>query len=341
MFNSPILDVAIGLVFIFLLYSLLATSINESIATTLALRARMLEKAIAEKMLSNSNQENKILSFLRGVLQFFEEIIFLVVGRPKKTGSERNIGDQFYSHPMIKNYGSNKYFKTPSYLAASNFTIILIEVLKEDFNNKVPEIAFQKNNGNKPLQEIIDLLNNSSDIVKIKELFDYYALYYAINPQTKIFTGLPDLPRGLDKETHCILQLHLRNSLFDFNEFTRKIEGWYNDTMDRVSGWYKRQTQFILFLLGIVLAIIFNVDTIDITNKLSTDKDARDQVVQLAIQSSEQLRNDPRVQRNNPDNTTKDTSQNQLYAASQQRLEEVKKTLDSNIQNPNQRQFNR
>ena len=334
MFNTPILDVAIGLVFVFLLYSLLATSINEALASGLSLRARMLRKAIAQKMLSNTIQENKILNLIKGIGEFFAEMVYIFTGGKKKTGSEKNIGDLFYEHPIIKNYASSSFFKIPSYLAASNFAIILIEALKEDFDNKINEIASFKASLDKPIAQWIDELSNSPDILKIKELLDYYNWYYATNPDTNIYKALPGLPRGLDKEVHCILQLHLRNSLFNFNAFSKKIEGWYNDTMDRVSGWYKRQTQFILFVLGIMMAIIFNVDTIAISNKLSTDKDARDQIVQLAIQSADLYKNDPRVQRQ--DQTVNTANQNNLLALAQQHLDEAKKTLDSSIKNPNQ-----
>ncbi|MEP6513966.1 MAG: hypothetical protein ABJA79_08855 [Parafilimonas sp.] len=338
MFNTPILDVAIGLIFIFLLYSLLATSINESIATALSLRARMLKKAISERMLSNSSTDHKMLDFLKGVLEYVFEIFYFITGRPKKKGSEKNIGDQFYDHPMIKNYGANRFFKTPSYLAASNFSIILAEALKEDFNNKVGEIALFKNIAAAPLQQTMDELSSASDLIKIKELFAYYAWYYAINPEKKIFDDLPHLPRGLDKETHCILQLHLRNSLYDFNAFNKKIEGWYNDTMDRVTGWYKRQIQFILFLLGMGIAISFNVDTIDIANKLSTDKTARDQIVQMAIKASEDYKDDPRVKKVMEKGDTsveyRDTSVE--YKEVMAKQEEIKETKDSTLKVPNE-----
>ncbi|MCW3121752.1 MAG: hypothetical protein JWQ38_1244 [Flavipsychrobacter sp.] len=46
MFNNVALDVAIGLVFIFLVYSLLATTIQEMIARSFSLRGRMLVKGI-------------------------------------------------------------------------------------------------------------------------------------------------------------------------------------------------------------------------------------------------------------------------------------------------------
>ena len=52
MFGSVVLDVTIGLVFIYLLYSLLATILNEIITTNIGMRARFLRKGI-ERMLND------------------------------------------------------------------------------------------------------------------------------------------------------------------------------------------------------------------------------------------------------------------------------------------------
>ena len=48
------------------------------------------------------------------------------------------------------------------------------------------------------------------------------------------------------------------------------IETWFNGTMDRVSGWYKRRTQMILFAIGVIAALILNVDAITIAQRLTT-----------------------------------------------------------------------
>jgi hypothetical protein len=56
--------------------------------------------------------------------------------------------------------------------------------------------------------------------------------------------------------------------------------------MDRVSGWYKRWNQKILIVIGALLAIIFNVDTIAITQALSVNKSLRDAAVQTAVDYS-------------------------------------------------------
>jgi len=54
---------------------------------------------------------------------------------------------------------------------------------------------------------------------------------------------------------------------------------WYDGTMDRVSGWYKRRTQKILFVLGLAVAVVLNVDAITVAQRLNGDKPLRDAVV--------------------------------------------------------------
>ena len=63
------------------------------------------------------------------------------------------------------------------------------------------------------------------------------------------------------------------------------IEQWYNDTMDRVSGWYKRNVQIIIFILGFVIVVGLNVDTLAIITNLSNDTVIRAGLVS-AVQGS-------------------------------------------------------
>src|SRR5436190_9793246 len=144
MFNSPLLDVAIGLVFIFLLYSLLATSVNEAVATVFGLRARMLKTSITERMLANTPNDNRWVSLLKGIREFFLEIWKMVAGKREKPEAEKKIGDKFFDHPLIKNYGSSRIFPTPSYIPASNFSTVLIDLLKKEFNARLTDIAQYK-----------------------------------------------------------------------------------------------------------------------------------------------------------------------------------------------------
>ncbi|MFK7937555.1 MAG: hypothetical protein AB8G22_28825 [Saprospiraceae bacterium] len=64
--------------------------------------------------------------------------------------------------------------------------------------------------------------------------------------------------------------------------FNAKIEGWYNNVMDRASGWYKRYTQLYLVILGFAIAVGFNADTISIFETLRNDPSSRLEVYQAA-----------------------------------------------------------
>jgi hypothetical protein len=68
----------------------------------------------------------------------------------------------------------------------------------------------------------------------------------------------------------------------DVVAFQRNLEQWYNDAMDRVSGWYKRYTQRVLIVLGLLLAIVFNVNSVRVARTLWLDRDARQTMMDAA-----------------------------------------------------------
>ena len=68
----------------------------------------------------------------------------------------------------------------------------------------------------------------------------------------------------------------------DVVAFQANLEQWYNDAMDRVSGWYKRYTQRVLIVIGLLLAIAFNVNSVRVARTLWLDRDARQAMVNAA-----------------------------------------------------------
>ena len=48
----------------------------------------------------------------------------------------------------------------------------------------------------------------------------------------------------------------------DLAKFRKSVEEWFDDGMDRVSGWYKRRTQFVTCVLAVAIAVGLNVDAI-------------------------------------------------------------------------------
>lgn len=51
--------------------------------------------------------------------------------------------------------------------------------------------------------------------------------------------------------------------------FKKAVEDWFNLSMQRVSGWYKRHAQTWLIILAFILAVVCNVDSIRIIQELS------------------------------------------------------------------------
>jgi len=65
----------------------------------------------------------------------------------------------------------------------------------------------------------------------------------------------------------------------DVEKFRGSLESWFNSTMDRVSGWYKRRSQLIVFTLGFLAAGAMNVNSVSIANDLWVHKAQRDALV--------------------------------------------------------------
>jgi len=70
----------------------------------------------------------------------------------------------------------------------------------------------------------------------------------------------------------------------DSAKFEKALETWFNEAMDRVSGWYKRWVQYWLFGLGFALAAGANVDTLHIIGVLSMDPKLRAATANSALE---------------------------------------------------------
>jgi hypothetical protein len=197
LFNSSVIDVAIGLVFVFLLLSLICTAAHEIIEAFMKARASNLERGISE--LAGTNSQD-------------------FVTRLYSHGLINSLFKGTYNAAAAKGLFSKR--NLPSYIPSKNFALALIDM---------------KNAG-------VNLPQNIKDALKAFETV-----------------------AGQDVAQ---LQLH--------------IEEWYNGAMDRVSGWYKRRSQWIVLTLGLAAAIAVNADCIDIAKRLSTDSNLRQSVERMA-----------------------------------------------------------
>jgi hypothetical protein len=253
MTGNVALDVVIGLVFIYLLYSLYATILMEILSSFLGLRARNLSYAIKRMLMDERRYDRHVifnqeidLPLLERPLHWLSEVIGTFI-QPVGVAinlKNRNLSERFFNHPSIRSLCSGSLNNLPSYIPAETFSKVLIDSIKVDDPD--------------------------------------------LNVLTSVLVGLEDdtlLPA--DSETKKLIKSLLKDANNDLVKFQLLLERWYNDTMDRSIGWFKRTTQVMVAAIGLTLVISFNVDTIAIIKTLSNDKEAREQMVNLASEFNE------------------------------------------------------
>lgn len=234
MFGSGVLEVAIGLIFVFLLFSTICAAIREGIETFTKTRAAYLERGLRE-----------LLHDKDGV----------------------GLAKEFYEHPLIYSlYTAGKYVPgpsqkkpgicarggtLPSYIPAKNFAAAMIDIAARgslpglEEGTQAPDPALFSN------VLTADLLRSGIATMENKRV-------------ARALLSSLDLAQD------------------DLNKARLNIESWYDASMDRVSGWYKRSTQIIVFLVAFAMAALLNVDAIGIANFLQHNDHARLAIVNKA-----------------------------------------------------------
>lgn len=271
MFGSTALDVVIGLVFVFLLYSLLASILQEIFSTWMGLRARILKKAIVRMLNDNGTDPRRPLKWYRFLFWFLNTFVWKRVTSfyrvlIQRDPPEGTLARSFYEHPLIKYLGENTYNSKPAYLSAKNFSKVMVDLITGMKNKAGSDYAVEIQTFMDPDSEKVLADNDDEHPLKA-----------------------PEIPKGdttktveVQKDTYVFLQSLWADAQGDLTRFKALLEGWYDDTMERTTGWYKQYTQFFLFLIGFSIAVAFNVDAIRISQKLASDPELREQVVQQA-----------------------------------------------------------
>jgi hypothetical protein len=68
----------------------------------------------------------------------------------------------------------------------------------------------------------------------------------------------------------------------DLKKARENVERWYDDAMDRVSGWYKKKTQLFILVWALAVTLSVNADTVLIANTLAHDATLRASLVAMA-----------------------------------------------------------
>jgi len=270
-FGSAILEVIIGLAFVYFLFSLITSALNEWIAGILQLRSKTLRE---------------------GILNLLDD--------PNAQG----LAQDFFSHPLVRGLCRQGQNNLPSYIPSRTFARTLIDLVApvslesgprdwvatyETISKKLADL-----NEDDGLGRTLRILIGEAgiDVHKIKEtaqtlnnlqatrqqLLDY------VNQASVEFADIEKATQALErlKDIEVTLKRAEEEAIATLHQAQLNVETYFNESMDRVSGWYKRQVQIILIVIASTLVLIFNVDSIAITNNLVTDPTVRSSVVALA-----------------------------------------------------------
>jgi hypothetical protein len=78
----------------------------------------------------------------------------------------------------------------------------------------------------------------------------------------------------------------MREGAKGLNDARDAIAAWYDDSMDRLSGEYKRYSQVMIGLVACLLVAVFNIDTVRIVRSLWADPQMRASLVEVALREA-------------------------------------------------------
>ncbi len=236
------LDVAIGLVFIYLIASLIASAVNELIENRLNNRSKDLERGIRE-LLEDGNS---------------------------------TIVSDFYNHGLISGLFKGTYAEAkqknelPSYIPSRNFALALMDLVGRAGAGAAATVSGAVNAMGPAGAAAVQALEQ--------------------NPLANLRTAAVNLGAVNPRVSQALVTL-IDAAGTDASRARQNIEDWFNSSMDRVSGWYKRRSQRFLIVVGLLMAAVGNIDSVNIVSVLSKDPGKREALVAQAQEYAK--RSDP------------------------------------------------
>ena len=246
---TVMLEVGIGIVFIYLLLSLVASSLTEWFARMTALRSNTLESGIRE-----------------------------LLNDPAGTGLARAV----YDHPLIKGLYQNG--KKPSYIPSDLFARALVDVIAPAPAGGPTGAAFEE------LRQAVSGLSDTELKNAVLALGMTLTRGPTAVPTSSTAPNGVALRAAVDRMTNpdvkgALLGL-MGQSGGSVTNVLASVAEWFDAAMDRVSGWYKRDTQIVTLVVAAVVAVLLNGDTLMIADGLARDPAVRSAAVAAAQQTA-------------------------------------------------------
>jgi hypothetical protein len=303
--NWPALDVAIGLSFTFFVLSLVCTSLNEVLATVFNWRAKTLERWIGT-VLSDPSQLESLIPQIQSVLNDLQlpadteqnVTSILTDASASVKNLESSLRVQLHAAGID---GSARDDLVSKLLAARDASLAATtqpgspKSLREkqraaatDFFNHpaVASLVKQPRWGPESLPITGPRQGRRPSYVPAST-FATYLLQNATGGSSvdaslsEIMARLPGAIRVAASDLVAQVPGSAAGgaAATELAALRSRIEQWYDQSMQRVSGWYKRHVQLVLAIIALLVAGALNADTIQIANSLWTNTTLRSAIV--------------------------------------------------------------
>jgi hypothetical protein len=224
MLGSDILEVAIGLIFLFFMLSLLLSAAREVLEGRLQTRAIHLERGIREML---------------------------------KDEQGAGLAKQLYDHPIISSLYRGSY--EPGKLTNRIFTG-LDKWQRMPFSNNLPAYIPARNFA----LALFDIAGRGEPNLAVE---DRILTFESVKEGLSVRIADPNIRRAV--------LMAMDGAKGDLDQARVNLEAWFDSSMDRVSGWYRKETQRILLVMGLITAIALNIDSLHVAKVLYNNDSLR------------------------------------------------------------------
>ncbi|KAA3437709.1 hypothetical protein [Rufibacter hautae] len=270
-----ILDLVIGIIFIYFILSIVASATLEIVANFLMFRANDLRDWVYSTF--NQPYNYKKPNFIKRLGISIVKKINNFLGK-KDVVEPKCLGEEIWHHFAID--GLSKAGKKVSYIPSSEFVRALFDIvvtvkLKDINGNYLYRNDLIDNLGNPILAEdnngktLVD--ENGKPLTKLQQVIKVRDITPKIYSTDELSEAVIKTAFLSNDQASIILQ-YIKDG-YNFYEVRRGFEAWFDHAMERLSGDYKRFSQRFLFFNGLFIAFLFNVDTIALSNYLYSNPD--------------------------------------------------------------------
>jgi hypothetical protein len=283
--TSAAFEVSLGLVFTFLIFSTVCSGINEGIQRVLNARGQALFSAINDLIgdaYAEKFWQHKLITGLMTTRS--AKVKRTQAGPILDKAAAADVGAKVSSTVRSgKPFSRADRRLLPSYIAPSTFSAVLIDIANHDPARQTavpkpppethpaaiaastavvdapsatgPDAGVGSGAGS-PAEGTGDTAGGTDEAVPTGDAPDKQP------PEDVTYSDLAAALRALG------LPNIAADVRLTFEEAEANVEKWFNDAMDRLSGWYKRYVVYFLLGLGIVVTVLFNVNSLHVASEL-------------------------------------------------------------------------